>query len=92
MAPCRKRARALTQFFFDNDDFARYLDHVRAAGITIPIVPGILPIQNLAQVKRFARLCGATVPGFVEDALAPFEEQPEERACLLYTSDAADEL
>lgn len=72
--------RALTQFFFDNDHFARYLDRVRAAGITIPVVPGILPIQNLAQVKRFARLCGATVPGFVDDALAAFEEQPEERA------------
>ena len=72
--------RALTQFFFDNDDFARYLDRVRAAGIAIPIVPGILPIQNLAQVKRFARLCGATVPAFVDEALAPFEEQPEERA------------
>ena len=72
--------RALTQFFFDNDDFARYLDRVRAAGITIPVVPGILPIQNLAQVKRFARLCGATVPAFVDEALAPFEEQPEERA------------
>jgi methylenetetrahydrofolate reductase (NADPH) len=72
--------RALTQFFFDNDHFTRYLDRVRAAGITIPIVPGILPIQNLAQVKRFARLCGATVPGFVDDALAAYEEQPEERA------------
>jgi methylenetetrahydrofolate reductase (NADPH) len=72
--------RALTQFFFDNDDFARYLDRVHAAGITLPVVPGILPIQNLAQVKRFARLCGATVPDFVDDALAPFEEQPEERA------------
>ena len=72
--------RALTQFFFDNDHFARYLDRVQAAGITIPVVPGILPIQNLAQVKRFARLCGATVPGFVDDALLPFEDKPEEHA------------
>ena len=72
--------RALTQFFFDNDVFARYLDRVDAAGITIPVVPGILPIQNLAQVKRFARMCGATVPDFVEAALAPFEDRPEEHA------------
>ena len=72
--------RALTQFFFDNDVFARYLDRVRAAGITIPVVPGILPIQNLAQVKRFARLCGATVPAFVDAALAPVEDKPEEHA------------
>lgn len=72
--------RALTQFFFDNDVFARYLDRVRAAGITMPIVPGILPIQNLAQVKRFARLCGATVPAFVDAVLAPVEDNPEEHA------------
>lgn len=73
-------SRALTQFFFDNDVFERYLERVRAAGITIPIVPGILPIQNLAQVKKFAGLCGASVPDFVERALAPFDDQPEERA------------
>lgn len=72
--------RALTQFFFDNEVFARYLDRVRAAGIALPIVPGILPIQNLAQVKRFARLCGATVPAFVDAALAPLEDKPEEHA------------
>jgi methylenetetrahydrofolate reductase (NADPH) len=72
--------RALTQFFFDNDVFARYLDRVHAAGITMPIVPGILPIQNLAQVKRFARLCGASVPAFVDAALAPVEDNSEEHA------------
>jgi len=58
--------RALTQFFFDNDIFERYLDRVRAAGITIPIVPGIMPIQNLTQLKRFASMCGATVPAVLD--------------------------
>jgi methylenetetrahydrofolate reductase (NADPH) len=72
--------RALTQFFFDNEVFARYLDRVRAAGIDIPIVPGILPIHNLGQVKKFASLCGASVPDFVEEALAPVDDQPLERA------------
>jgi methylenetetrahydrofolate reductase (NADPH) len=72
--------RALTQFFFDNDVFARYLDRVHRAGITMPVVPGILPIQNLAQVKRFARLCGASVPDFVDAALAPLEARPEDHA------------
>jgi len=72
--------RALTQFFFDNDVFQRYLDRVRAAGIDIPIVPGILPVHNLAQVKKFAALCGASVPAFVENALGPVDDQPEERA------------
>lgn len=72
--------RALTQFFFDNDVFQRYLDRVRKAGIDIPIVPGILPIHNLAQVKKFASLCGASVPAFVENVLGPVDDQPEERA------------
>lgn len=72
--------RALTQFFFDNDVFQRYHDRVRAAGIDIPIVPGILPIHNLAQVKKFASLCGATVPAYVESVLGPVDDQPEERA------------
>jgi methylenetetrahydrofolate reductase (NADPH) len=71
--------RALTQFFFDNDTFFRYLERVRAAGIEIPIVPGILPIHSLAQVKRFASLCGASVPAFVEAALADYEDNPVER-------------
>jgi methylenetetrahydrofolate reductase (NADPH) len=74
--------RALTQFFFDNDVFERYLEAVRAAGITIPIVPGILPIHNLSQVKRFASACGASVPDFVERRLQPFDDLPAERAKL----------
>jgi methylenetetrahydrofolate reductase (NADPH) len=72
--------RAITQFFFDNAIFARYLERVRAAGIEIPILPGILPIQNLAQVKKFASLCGASVPRFVEDVLGPVDDNPAERA------------
>ncbi|OQP87813.1 methylenetetrahydrofolate reductase [NAD(P)H] [Rhizobium rhizosphaerae] len=71
--------QALTQFFFDNDDFERYLERVRAAGITIPIIPGILPINNLNQVIKFAGLCGARVPQVLIDRLGPLEEAPEER-------------
>ncbi|WP_117192481.1 methylenetetrahydrofolate reductase [NAD(P)H] [Rhizobium terrae] len=72
--------RALTQFFFDNDVFERYLEKARAAGIAIPIVPGIMPIQNLAQLKRFARRCGASVPPFLDARLEGLDEKPEERA------------
>lgn len=74
--------RALTQFFFDNNHFEAYLERVRAAAITIPVVPGILPIQKLAQVKRFASACGASVPGFVEDRLTPYDENPVARAAV----------
>jgi methylenetetrahydrofolate reductase (NADPH) len=71
--------RALTQFFFDNNDFERYLERVRHAGITIPVVPGILPINNLAQVSKFAGLCGARIPEVVVARLAHLDESPEER-------------
>ena len=71
--------RALTQFFFDNNDFERYLERVRRAGITIPVVPGILPINNLTQVSKFAGLCGARIPEVVVARLAHLDESPEER-------------
>lgn len=54
--------RAVTQFFFDNDMFEAYLERVAKAGVTLPIVPGILPIHNFQQVTRFAASCGASVP------------------------------
>ena len=52
-------SRAITQFFFDNEIYLRYLDKVRARGITIPIVPGIVPVQNFKQVAKFAKGTGA---------------------------------
>ncbi len=55
-------SRAITQFFFDNNHYFRYMDAVRAAGIEVPVVPGIIPIHNFAQVSRFASQCGAQIP------------------------------
>jgi methylenetetrahydrofolate reductase (NADPH) len=72
--------RALTQFFFENDTFFRYMDKVAAAGITIPVLPGVMPIQNLTQLKRFAGRCGAVMPGFLDDRFGGLDEKPEERA------------
>lgn len=72
--------RALTQFFFDNDNFERYLEKVRAAGVRIPVVPGIMPIQNLTQLKRFAGACGTVIPSFLDDRFAGYDDKPEERA------------
>ncbi|MBV6658572.1 MAG: methylenetetrahydrofolate reductase [NAD(P)H] [Devosiaceae bacterium] len=54
--------RAITQFFFDNTDYYRYIDRVSDAGITIPIVPGIAPIHSFKSVARFAKGCGARIP------------------------------
>jgi len=57
--------RAITQFFFENDLYFRYLDRVRARGIDVPVVPGILPVQNFKQTKSFAARCGASVPDWL---------------------------
>jgi methylenetetrahydrofolate reductase (NADPH) len=57
--------RAITQFFFDNDLYFRFLDRVRARGITIPITPGILPVQNFKQAASFAGRTGASVPDWL---------------------------
>jgi methylenetetrahydrofolate reductase (NADPH) len=57
--------RAMTQFFFENDLYFRYLDRVRARRIEVPIVPGILPVQNFKQTKNFAARCGASVPDWL---------------------------
>src|SRR5262252_3063732 len=57
--------RAITQFFFDNDLYFRYLDRVRARGIAVPVVPGILPVQNFKQTRSFAQRCGASIPAWL---------------------------
>ncbi|MBZ5758542.1 MULTISPECIES: methylenetetrahydrofolate reductase [NAD(P)H] [Rhizobium] len=72
--------RALTQFFFDNDVFETYMERVRAAGIAIPVLPGIMPIQNLTQLKRFAGMCGTSIPSYLDERFAGLDDKPEERA------------
>lgn len=70
---------AITQFFFDNEIYLRYLDKVRAAGITIPIIPGILPVQNFKQAANFARRTGASVPYWLAARFEGLENDPETR-------------
>jgi methylenetetrahydrofolate reductase (NADPH) len=62
--------KAITQFFFDADAFFRFRDDCVAAGIHVPIIPGILPIQSWAGTKRFAARCGARVPAKLNEAFA----------------------
>ena len=68
----------ITQLFFDNDMFFRFLERARQRGISVPVIPGIMPITNVAQVKRFTEMCGATVPPRLIESLAPVEDDPQE--------------
>lgn len=74
--------RAITQFFFDNDDYLRFRDRCAAAGIGISIVPGILPITRFPQVQRFAARCGAKVPSWLAERFAGLDDDPETRRLI----------
>lgn len=65
----------VTQLFYDNDDFFRFRDRCSAAGIHVPIVPGVLPITNFSQIKRITALCGAKLP---PSLTAAFEAQGDD--------------
>ncbi|HEY5126473.1 MAG TPA: methylenetetrahydrofolate reductase [NAD(P)H] [Bradyrhizobium sp.] len=71
--------RAITQFFFDNDLYFRYLNRVRARGIAIPIVPGILPVQNFKQAANFARRTGASMPDWLAKKFEGLDDDPDTR-------------
>ena len=71
--------RAITQFFFDNDLYFRYLDRVRARGIEIPIVPGILPVQNFKQAANFAHRTGASMPDWLAKKFEGLDDDPDTR-------------
>src|SRR5580692_725064 len=66
-----------TQLFFDNDSYYRFVDRCRAAGITVPIVPGIMPVLSLKQIQRFTSMCGTSLPGTLIRRLEAAGEQPE---------------
>jgi methylenetetrahydrofolate reductase (NADPH) len=77
--------RALTQFFFSPDTFLRFRDRAAAAGISVPIVPGILPITNFDQTRRFASACGAEVPLWMEPVFSGLDQHPETRQLVAAT-------
>ena len=68
--------RAITQFFFDNDLYFRFLDRVRAAGIAIPIVPGVTAVQNFKQTANFAKKAGASVPDWLAERFEGLDDDP----------------
>jgi methylenetetrahydrofolate reductase (NADPH) len=83
--------RAITQFFFDNEHYLRYIDRVREAGIDIPIVPGIVPVQNFRQVRNFAERCGTEVPKRLADRFEGLEDDVATRK-LVAAAVAAEQV
>jgi methylenetetrahydrofolate reductase (NADPH) len=77
--------RAITQFFFSPDCFLRFQDAVAAAGMEIEIVPGILPVSNVAQTRRFAATCGATIPSWLNDLFEELDDLPSARQLIAAT-------
>jgi len=74
--------RAITQFFFDTDNYLRFRDLCAAAGITASIVPGILPINKFPQLLRFAAMCGATVPQWLHERFEGLDDDEETRRMI----------
>lgn len=77
--------RAITQYFFDVDVYRRFVDKARAAGITVPIVPGILPVTNFAQVQKFSAACGASVPAWMATLFEGLDDDPDTRRLVAAT-------
>jgi methylenetetrahydrofolate reductase (NADPH) len=71
--------RAISQFFFDTDKFPRFLERAQRAGITVPIIPGILPITNFTRTVDMAGKCGASIPSWFADAFDGLDNDPETR-------------
>jgi methylenetetrahydrofolate reductase (NADPH) len=83
--------RAITQMFFSNPDYLRYVERARAAGITAPIVPGIQPIHSFKQISNFAGRCGASIPAWLAERFEGLDEEPETHA-LVASAVAAEQV
>jgi methylenetetrahydrofolate reductase (NADPH) len=77
--------RAITQFFFSADCFFRFRDDAAAAGLDVEIVPGILPVSNVATTRRFAATCGATIPQWLDDMFEGLDDLPAARQLIAAT-------
>ncbi len=74
--------RIITQFFFDTDVYFSFVERCRKAGISVPIVPGILPVSNVKQTKHFAKMCGAKIPRWMDEVFAGLDEKQDTRQLI----------
>jgi methylenetetrahydrofolate reductase (NADPH) len=83
--------RAITQYFFESATYLRFLDRAMAAGIAAPLVPGIMPVSNFTQAKKFSAMCGASVPDWMGALFEGTENDPETRR-MVATVVAAEQV
>jgi methylenetetrahydrofolate reductase (NADPH) len=83
--------RAISQVFFDNDNFLRFLDRAAAAGITAPIVPGIMPVTNFTQAAKFCAACGTVVPQWMAELFEGLDGDAETRR-MVAAATAAEQV
>ena len=84
----------ITQLFFDNKDYFKYAERIRKVGVTVPIIPGILPITDYQALLRFCNTCGATIPQRVHDIFKPLDGNAEAtyKAGVQFTVEQCNEL
>jgi len=75
-------SRAITQFFFEPAVYLRFVERARAAGVSAPIVPGILPVTNFKRVREFAHKCGASVPAWLAELFEGLDGDPTTRSLV----------
>ena len=68
---------AITQYFFNADAYFRFVDDVRKAGVGIPVIPGIMPISNFAQLRRFSEACGAEIPRWIGQRMRAYGDDAD---------------
>ena len=78
-------SRAITQFFFDPEVYFRFQDELAAAGIAAPVIPGILPVSNVAQARKFAAACGAHIPKWMDGLFEGLDDRPAARQLVAAT-------
>lgn len=83
---------AITQYFFSAESYFRFVDEVRAMGVDIPIVPGIMPIINYSGLERFSRMCGAEIPLWIGKRIAAWEEAGDTESLQAFGEEVVTDL
>jgi methylenetetrahydrofolate reductase (NADPH) len=77
--------RCITQFFFEADDFLRFRDKTAAAGINVPVVPGVMPVSNFNGILKMAGLCGSKIPAWLAEMFEGLDDDIETRRMIAAT-------